>query len=172
MSLTAYRRDLQARKQELVRLLNQRQKIDREIARLQPVINYLEGLCHELGNRAAKETAAKAALTSGLTDLARKTLEEAFGPLSTSELKLLMEKKGFDFSRYSNPLSSIHVVLQRLVKAGQVRVVPQKGGKKVYQWITTVDKLLSVLDTMTKVAQASKAGVGETAKPANAPTRG
>ncbi len=56
-----------------------------------------------------------------------------------------MEAKGFDFSKYSNALASIHVVLQRLVKGGQVKVVPQKGGRKAYQWITTIDNLLSLL---------------------------
>jgi hypothetical protein len=157
MDLSSYRRDLQAHKRALASLLNERKKIDEQIARLQPLINHLEGLCHELGDRAARDTAAKAAMTTGLTNAARVTLEEAFGPLTPADLKHRMEAKGFDFSHYSLPLSSLHVVLQRLVKAGQVKVVPQKGGKKAYQWITTVDTLLSVLDTMTKVAQASQA---------------
>jgi len=156
MKLTSYRRDLQAHKRALASLLSERKKIDEQIARLQPLINHLEGLCHELGDRAARDTAAKAAMATGLTNAARPTLEEAFGPLTPAQLKQRMQAKGFDFSNYSLPLSSLHVVLQRLVKAGQVKVVPQKDGKKAYQWITTVDKLLSVLDTMTKVAQASK----------------
>jgi hypothetical protein len=157
MKLTSYRRDLQAHKRALASLLNERKKIDEQIARLQPLINHLEGLCHELGNRAARDIAAKAAMTTGLTNAARATLEEAFGPLTPAELKQRMEAKGFNFSNYSLPLSSLHVVLQRLVKAGQVKVVPRKGSKKAYQWITTVDKLLSVLDTMTKVSSLAGA---------------
>jgi hypothetical protein len=168
MSLSSYRRDLQAHKRALASLLNERKKIDEQIARLQPLINHLEGLCHELGDRAAKETTAKAAMATGLTNAARATLEEAFAPLSPAELKQRMEAKGFDFSRYSLPLSSLHVVLQRLMKAGQVKVVPQKSGKKAYQWITTVDKLLSVLDTMTKVAQASQARIAPPGQKASA----
>jgi hypothetical protein len=157
MKLADYRRDLQARKRELVFLLNERKKIDEHIARLQPLISHLEGLCHELGNRAARETAVKVAMTAGLTDAVRVTLKEAFGPLTPLELKEWMGSKGFDFSHYSLPLSSLHVVLQRLVKSGEVRVVPWKSGKKAYQWITTVDKLLSALNTVGKVAEASRA---------------
>ena len=157
MKLADDRRDLQARKGELVLLLNERKKIDEHIARLQPLISHLEGLCRELGDRAAKETTAKAAMKAGLTDAARVTLEEAFGPLTPKELRQWMERKGFDFSRYSLPLSSLHVVLQRLVKSGQVKVVVRKDGRKAYQWITTVDKLLSVLETVGKVAEAAHA---------------
>ena len=152
MTLASYRRDMQARKRELVTLLSQRQKIDGKIAQLQPIISHLEGLCRELGDRVARETAVKAEMTTGLTQLARVTLEQAYMPLSTSELKRRMEAKGFDFSKYSTPLSSIHVVLQRLVKGRQVRVVPQKGGKKAYQWITLIESLLSTLQKVSDVA--------------------
>jgi hypothetical protein len=153
MSLSSYRRDLAARKRELANLLKQRQKIDAKIVRLPPLISHLEGLCRELGDRAVKEQAVKVEMTTGLTELARVTLKEAFVPLSTPELKQHMETKGFDFSRYSNPLSSIHVVLQRLVKSGEVKVILQKGGHKAYQWLTAFDNLLRALETVTQVAQ-------------------
>jgi len=156
MSLTSYRRDLQARKRELAGLLRQRQKIDERMARLPPLISHLEGLCRELGDRAAKEHAIKVELTTGLTELARVTLQEAYIPLSTSELKQRMETKGFDFSHYSNPLSSIHVVLQRLVKSGQVKVVPRKGGKKAYQWLTTIHHIQELLESIGKVAERAQ----------------
>jgi hypothetical protein len=148
MALTSYRRDLKARKRELAGLLRQRQGIDQKMAQLQPIINHLEGLCRELGDRAAMENAAKVELTTGMTELARVTLEEAYMPLSASELKQRMEAKGFDFSKYSNPLASIHTVLQRLVKSRQVKMVPQKAGKKAYQWITVIDGLLAILEAV------------------------
>lgn len=169
MTLASYRRDLKARKRELVALLSQRQTIDKKMAQLQPIINHLEGLCRELGDRAAKENAVKAEMTTGLTELARVTLEEAYLPLSTSGLKQRMEAKGFDFSNYSTPLSSIHVVLQRLVKSGQVKVVPLKGGKKAYQWITPIDGLLSLLQKVGESAAqraALTAGMSQTSVPA------
>ena len=153
MNLTSYRRDLKVKKQELTGLLRQRQEIDRKIAHLQPLISHLEGLCRELGDRAAQEAASKVELNTGLTELARITLEEAFLPLSASELKKRMESKGFDFSKYSSPLTAIHTVLKRLVKSGKVKVIPQKAGKKAYQWVTLVDGLLTLLQTMDKVAQ-------------------
>jgi predicted RNase H-like nuclease (RuvC/YqgF family) len=165
MNLTAYRRDLKAKKQALAVLLRQRQQIDYKIAQLQPLISHLEGLCRELGDRAAKEAAIKLELTTGLTELARITLEEAMMPISASELKQRMETKGFDFKKYSSPLSAIHTVLNRLVKSGKVKVVPQKGGKKAYQWITTIDSFLSM---MTKVAAQSSQLRGIKTQPANA----
>jgi hypothetical protein len=152
MTLSSYRRDLQARKRELVTLLTQRQKIDQRMAQLQPVINHLEGLCRELGEKVAHETAVNLELTTGLTDLARVTLQEAYIAVSAGDLKNRMQDKGFDFSKYSNPLASIHTVLRRLVKSGEVRVVPQKGGKKTYQWITLIDNFLTALQTVAKVA--------------------
>jgi hypothetical protein len=153
MNLRSYRRDLQTKKQELAKVLRQRQEIDHKIAQLQPLISHLEGLCKELGDRAAKEAATKVELTTGMTELARVILEEAFLPLSTNELKQRMEGKGFDFSKYTSPLATLHTVLNRLVKSGKVKVVLQKGGKKSYQWITPIDNLLSLLN---KVAQHSQ----------------
>jgi hypothetical protein len=161
MTLTEYRRDLQARKRELVSLLQQRQKIDQKMAQLQPVISHLEGLCRELGEKVAHETAVKHELTTGLTELARVTLREAFIPVSASDLKSRMEARGFDFSKYSNPLASIHTVLQRLVKSSQVKVVPQKGGKKTYQWITVIDSFLTVLQSLNKMAAAQQSPATE-----------
>jgi hypothetical protein len=154
MNLRSYRRDLHTKKEELARLLRQRQEIDHKIGQLQPLISHLEGLCRELGDRTAKEAAAKVELTTGLTELARTTLEEFGLPLTASQLKARMEAKGFDFSKYTSPLAILHTVLNRLVKSGKVKVVPQKGGKKSYQWITVIDSLLSILN---KVAERSQA---------------
>jgi hypothetical protein len=170
MTVTAYRRDLQSRKRELADLLKQRQKIDQKIVQLQPIISHLEGLCRELGDRAAKETAAKVELTTGLTELARITLEEAYIPLSATDLKKRMEAKGFDFSNYSNPLASVHVVLRRLVKSGKVKVVPQKGGKKAYQWITLVDGFLTALQHLTAATAQHSQPKGNASKAEPRPT--
>jgi DNA repair exonuclease SbcCD ATPase subunit len=156
VNVSSYRRDLQTKKQELARLLRQRQEIDHKIAQLQPLISHLEGLCKELGDRAAKEAATKVELTTGLTELARITLEEVGLPLNASQLKTRMETKGFDFSKYTSPLATLHTILTRLVKSGRVRVVPEKGGKRSYQWVTTIDNLLSLLQAVNKVAQHSQ----------------
>ena len=168
MKLRSYRRDLHTKKQELAKLLRQRQEIDHKIAQLQPLISHLDGLCRELGDRVAKEAAIKVELTTGLTELARTTLEEAALPLSASELKTRMEAKGFDFSKYASPLATLHTVLNRLVKSGRVKVVALKGGKKSYQWITVIDGLLSLLNKVAEHSQ-SKARAGQ-ATPGNATT--
>jgi hypothetical protein len=164
MDLRSYRRDLQNKKQELAGLLRQRQGIDHKIAQLQPLISHLEGLCRELGDRVAKEAAIKVELTTGLTELARTTLEEVALPISASDLKTRMEAKGFDFSKYASSLATLHTVLNRLVKSGKVKAIPQRGGKKAYQWITVTDHLISLLQTVNKVAERVQAK-GTPAKP-------
>jgi len=39
-----------------------------------------------------------------------------------------------DLSIYSNELSAIHTVLQRLNEAGEIRLLPRAGGKSAYLW--------------------------------------
>jgi hypothetical protein len=72
-----------------------------------------------------------------------------------------MEAQGFDFSHYSSPLSSIHVVLQRLVKGQQVKVVLRKGGRKAYQWLTAIDHIQGLLESIGKVAERAQARAGQ-----------
>ncbi len=79
----------------------------------------------------------------GMTELSRVILKEKFFPVTAVDLKQLMEAKKLNLSRYSNPLAVVHTVLKRLVKNGEVRVVPQGNGKKAYQWVSTTEKLLS-----------------------------
>ena len=97
----------------------------------------------------------------GLTSLARVILKDNFFPLTANDLKATMEAKGVDFSDYSNPMAVIHTVLKRLVTNGEARVVPQKKGKKAYQWITATDKLLSELRQADRPTLKQRGGVKE-----------
>jgi len=148
MSTTKYRRALYKAKQDLAHCLVQRQKIDRKVARLQAVVSDLENLCAELEHKSFErgiERVVKAHLKLGITEMTRVILKQTFFPLTATQLQERLVAEKLQLSRYTNPLAVIHTVLKRLVKSGEVRVVPQEYGKKAYQWVSTTDKLLSEL---------------------------
>jgi predicted membrane GTPase involved in stress response len=164
MTTANYRRALFEADQELARCLVQRQKIDHKVARLQAVIGQLQDLCAELDQKNFQrrvERVVKADLKIGITELARVILKEMSLPMTASDLKEKMEARKLDVSRYSNPLAVIHTVLKRLVQSGEVKVVPQKQGKKAYQWVSTTDKLLSELRQSSQPTAQPRNGMKE-----------
>jgi hypothetical protein len=148
-----YDRAVSQAHQDLARLLVQREEIDRKVARLQTVIADLESLRAELMQKHLDreiDQVIKADLRMGITEASRLILKEKFFPMTASDLKKGLEAKKLDLSRYSNPLAVIHTVLKRLVKSGEVKVVPQDRGKKAYQWVSTTDRLLSELQQSSR----------------------
>ena len=55
------------------------------------------------------------------------------GRLTANELRVELEKEGFDLSEYTQPLAVIFTTLQRLKKSGRVKVTT-KGGRRHYEW--------------------------------------
>ena len=164
MATSNYRRALFQAKQDLARCLVRRQKIDHKVARLQAVINDLEDLCAERDQKHFErrvERVVKAHLNMGITELARVMLKETSLPMTAPDLKERIEARKLDLSRYSNPLAVIHTVLKRLVQSGEVKVVPQKYGKKAYQWVSTTEKLLSELRQPRQPAAQQREGLKE-----------
>ena len=164
MKLTNCNRALYEAKQAVACLLVQREKIDRKIARLQAVISDLQNLSAELLRKDMERSidrVTKAHLTMGITDLSREILKENFFPMTAGQVREKLEARKLDLSRYSNPLAVIHTVLKRLVKNGEVRIVPQQRGKKAYQWISTTDKLLTELRQSTQPAVRQRDGTKE-----------
>jgi len=161
MSTRNYRRALFQANQELAHCLEQRQTIDRRVARLQAVINHLEDLFAERDRKHLEtrvERVIKASLKLGITESARVLLKESMLPMTAGELKENMEARKIDVSRYANPLAVIHTVLKRLVQSGDVKVVPGKRGKKAYQWVSTTDKLLSELQQSSQLTARQRDG--------------
>jgi hypothetical protein len=145
VSTVQYERALAAAKRELAKLLKQRQEIDVRISRLEPTILHLESLQKRLREKAAVVSKTDYELTVGLTEAVRRTLQESHLALTAVEVGQRMEKHGFDLSKYSNPLASIHTVLKRLVTAGQVKVDLQPKNKKAYRWLTGLDHAMTLL---------------------------
>ena len=158
-----YRKALYQAKQELAHELVERQKSDQKVARLQSLITQLQDLCAEQDQKRfwnSIENVVKADLKGGITETIRVLLKERSLPMRATELKAGIEARKYDLARYKNPLAVIHTVLNRLVKSGEVKVIPQKYGKKAYQWVSTTEKLLSELQQTSQPA-AQQGGVKE-----------
>jgi hypothetical protein len=161
-----YRNALYQAKQELARYLTQRQEIDHHVSRLQAVITQLQDLCAEQNQKrfwTSIERVVKADLKGGITQTIRILLNERSLPMTASALKAIIEARKYDLSRFQNPLAVIHTVLNRLVKGGEVKVIPQKYGKKAYQWVSTTEKLLAELQE-TRQLTAQRRGCAKEPK--------
>jgi hypothetical protein len=148
MTTRNYNHMLYEAKQDLARHLVKRQKLDQKIARLHAVVSDLQNLCAEQDQKNFEnrvERVIKKDLKVGITECMRAILQEHFFPITANELKGRIEDRKLQVSRYANPLAVIHTILKRLVQSGDVRVVPQPGGKKAYQWVSSTDKALSEL---------------------------
>jgi hypothetical protein len=159
-----YRKALYQAKQELAHELVERQKSDQKVARLQSLITQLQDLCaqqNQKGFWSSIERVVTADLKRGITETIRVLLKERSLPMTATELKAGIVARKYDLSRFQNPLAVIHTVLNRLVKSGEVKVIPQKYGKKAYQWVSTTEKLLSELQETIQPATQRRGGIKE-----------
>jgi len=164
MKTANYHRALYQAKQDLARCLTQRQKIDHKVARLQAVIGQLQDLCAEQDHKrfwGGIERVVKADLNKGITETVRVLLKELSLPMTANDLRAGIEARKLNLSRYKNPLAVIYTVLKRLVKSGEVKVIPQKYGKKAYQWVSTTEKLLTELQETSQPTAQQRGGFKE-----------
>lgn len=114
---------LDAARREYEALLAERARLDARIAQLTQTIGSLMRLCH-----------LQPAVSWGLTDAVRATLQAAGHPLTAIEIRDQLAAMGFDLSRYTNDLAAIHTILKRLNAAGEADFVPRAHGKPGYRW--------------------------------------
>lgn len=142
-----YRRAFAAAKRELGDLLKRRERIDKRIATLKPILNDLAALCEAKTDQEFVQTVSpKDTKSFGITDLVRLALKREIGPLTPIEIRNQVLFLRPDLSKQSNLLASVHTVLKRLVKSDEVDEVPALGGKKAYRWISDVARVLSRLE--------------------------
>ena len=123
MTHETYRKALEEAIHEYERLAKQRAEIDERIAHLVQTIGTLSRLCNFIPT-----------LQLGLTDACRMVLKSAGHPLAAAEVRLQLEAAGMDFSRYSNPLASIHTVHKRLCRSGEAKFVAHAHERPAYAW--------------------------------------
>ena len=117
----SYRRALEQAIREYEQLSKKRARIDDRLAQLVQTMNSLSRLC--------KLTPT---VELGLTDACRMVLKAAGHPLTAVEIRSQLEAMGFDCSRYSNPLASIHTVLRRLCRSGEASFAPRLHDKPAF----------------------------------------
>jgi hypothetical protein len=148
----------EAVKAELIRLLTERDDLVRRRAQVDQQLTGLKqtitGLLHysrgQYENETAKEWSvafkalldrvddASPALT--LTEACRRAFRVSRKPLSAMDVKAYLEAAGYDFENYkSNPLSSIHTVLKRLVTAGDIILSKSEGTTAHYENAPPID---------------------------------
>jgi hypothetical protein len=75
----------------------------------------------------------------GITDAVRAVLDP-IKKMSSAEVKTEMEKRGYDFSKYSAPDASVRTILKRLIEAGKAQA-EKEGYKVFYKYLPTDDEV-------------------------------
>jgi len=115
---------LEHTRKELEDLRRERDQLDVRIAKTEQV---------EAALRAIVEDAAEELPLASATDVIRNILKSASAPMSATEVRDKMIALGFDSGPYSQFLASVHVILKRLWKNGEVFEFTN-GDRKSYWW--------------------------------------
>ncbi|MGB8061235.1 MAG: hypothetical protein WCF26_05020 [Candidatus Sulfotelmatobacter sp.] len=126
-----YKKALSDAKAELLSLIQKRDETETRIAQLRQTIRALAEICEE----SPKEielwmTRNASGRPSGLTDAIRWVVRTSDKPLSPTEIRDELARRGFDLHGYQNPLASIHTVITRLGLKLEIDYVPKVG----YRW--------------------------------------
>ncbi len=72
-----------------------------------------------------------------LTEAVLDALYRSENALTPKEVKKTLESSRFDFSRFTNPLASIHSTLRRLSNRPEISAQTGMNGKAAYSWVGT-----------------------------------
>lgn len=115
---------LKRTRKELGRLRRDRDALDTQITKLEQIEAALQGVA---------EPRRKAANLASITDVVRTAIQAARQPITPTELRDEVLAMGFDKRKYTQFLASLHVILKRLVKNGEVREFTFADAKR-YWW--------------------------------------
>jgi hypothetical protein len=117
MAREPYRKAYEAARQELLEQLKKREQLEQKIRDLADTLKALRKMCdadaQEIENFASNDS------NLGFTDAIRRQLHIQQRPLSPTEIRDELVKSGVGRGQ-SNLLASIHTVLRRMVKAGEI----------------------------------------------------
>jgi hypothetical protein len=110
----------------LLELQRERANLDMKIESVAMIVKGLEEIY-------GAEEDLKSLSDSGLANACREVLKSYFTFMQPLEVRDRLIQRGFDLSRYSNPVAAIHTVLKRFVEKGEAE--PQsKGAKTLYRF--------------------------------------
>lgn len=120
-------------KKERADLGVERGALEKRVAQLDSIIMALRTLVERPKIDPAK------GLTEGIKSALKMSHPMGNYPLT---IRAQLEKAGFDFSKQSNVMASIHAILKRLEKAGIVKAVQKDDtrGSTFYVWISDEDR--------------------------------
>jgi hypothetical protein len=137
MTRIDYNALLQQEFTEYSNMLRRRQEIDLELAQKEQFLRATINMLPEDGKKQSWEAllGAMSAGDVGLSDAIRNVLKTAPRRfLTATEVKQMLIKAGFDFSKYTtNPLSSVHAALKRLKP--EEAEMSQIDGVMAWRWI-------------------------------------
>ncbi|HEX8889364.1 MAG TPA: hypothetical protein VF779_09305 [Pyrinomonadaceae bacterium] len=162
-----YRKALHDAREELIKLLAQKEAIDKRVTQLQQTVSSLAALCGEkvesdepnyIQNeilRVYGDILETLTGKPGLTDAVRAALKAFDRPMLPVEVRDALISLGYDLSIYSNVMASIHTILKRLVESKEIEEV-DKDGRKAYQTKKSSNKYnIRTVKTSTKPQTAS-----------------
>ena len=112
MTSETYKNALEAAKKELVTVTAQHEQTAKRIAQLRQTITTLERL---MGRPPSLINT-----TMSLVEACEMAVVASDAPLTPVAVKQMLQGTGFDFSRYTNPMATIHSALKRLEKGGVI----------------------------------------------------
>jgi len=115
MTSDTYQAALQKAKAELIGAIQERDRLNLEIARLQQLVDSLQTTL----DPSTKE--ARVAENVGFTELVLGLVNRSGVALTAGHIRQLFVLSGFDLKHYSNPLALIHQTLKRLAEQRKIR---------------------------------------------------
>ncbi len=135
MDLQQYRTSIFLHTHQLKKVVAERDKLN---SRIEQLADYIRASANFLPDtERAKEIEKLDRLVAGppgFTDSVRNVLRNTPRCSATAiGVRNMLIESGYDLSQYTNPLASIHTILKRLVKSGEVEGTV-RDGELYYQW--------------------------------------
>lgn len=131
-----YRKAYETAQRELADLLQIQEGLEKRIVLVRQNVQSLKELCESEEIKVPTSQEAEwLLLTSSLPDEIVNILRARYpDELRATDIRQQLERLGHDFSRYTNPLATIHMVIKRLLEANRVRERQHAQGFRIYQF--------------------------------------
>jgi hypothetical protein len=131
-SLNDAKGELRALQAELGECLAQQEEIERKLLAVRQMIVSFSNVLGEQFEEADE---------LGLTDAVRQAFKTQTAPLEPTAVRTRLQQLGFNTNKYGNFMASVHTVINRLVKSGEIKQqILQPGNKVAYMYLVTAPK--------------------------------